>query len=200
MTITQTLQQVIDEIGGNSEMLGSTELADECLTESAKLIANRGGYAIYELECGDYWLSHSCGSTHLVTTDDLADMPSANEQARVVGAVVNLTGNDLDVVFDNGGGITVQARGFVHSYDDPEQAATDVKGILAPDYDPASWEGDAPEWYQGAQADSEIERNGGYRWMTRADIESAIAAGEVDCHGGYAEKKFFAALGVTDTE
>lgn len=194
----QTLQQVIDQIGGASEMLGTTKLAADCLTESAKLIGSRDGYDIYELACGDYFLSHDSGSTHLVTADDLNDL--SIDEARVVGAAVNLTGDDLDVVFDNGGGITVQARGFVHSYDDPKQAANDVKAILATDYDPSQWDGDEPTWYQGISADPEIERNGGYNWMDRGAIQEVIELGELEeCHG-YAMRDFFQALGVVITD
>ncbi len=79
-----TLQDVINQIGGNSEMLG-TPLSADCLTESATRIAERDGYEIYRLACGDYFLSHECGSTHLVTADDLADGETA--EARVVRAV-----------------------------------------------------------------------------------------------------------------
>lgn len=184
----------------------TTIIAESVLAESAKLLGSRAGYDIYELECGDYFLSHNCGSTPsaelisgcLVTTDDLNDL-STNE-ARVVGAVVNLTGDDLDVVFDNGGGITVQARGFVHSYGDPQQAATDVKAILAADYDPSEWEGDEPTFYQGIWADPDIERNGGYNWMDRTAIQEVIENGELDeCHG-YAMRDFFQALGVAITD
>ena len=82
---TKTLQNVIDEIGGASELHGTTALAAECLTESAELVGSRDGYDIYKLECGDYFLSHDDGSTHLVTTDDLAD--NTTEQARVVGSI-----------------------------------------------------------------------------------------------------------------
>jgi len=200
----QTLQQVIDQIGAASEMLGTTTLgrirsfAADCLTGSAKLLGSRAGYDIYELECGDYFLSHNCGSTHLVTADDLNDL--STDDATVVGAAVNLTGDDLDVVFDNGGGITVQARGFVHYYYDPKQAATDVKAILAEDYDPSGWEGDEPTFYQGVSADPEIERNGGYNWMDRTAIQQVINNGELDeCHG-YAMRDFFQALGVEITD
>ena len=192
----KTLKNVIEEIGGASELQGTTELAAECLAESAELVGSRDGYDIYALECGDYFLSHTDASTHLVTADDLADL--STEEARVVGAVVNLTGDDLDVIFDNGGGITVQARGFVHHYSNAQQAAEDVKGILAADYDPAGWEGDEPQFYEGESPDLEIERNGGYQWRTRQDMIDAIAeTGPIDpyaTHMGAAEIDFMVAL------
>ena len=194
----KTLQNVIDEIGGASETHGTTDLAAECLTQTAELIASRGGFDIYALECGDWFLSADDGSTHLVIADDLDDYNS--EAARVVGAVTELTGKMLDVVFDNGGGITVQARGFVHSYDDAKQAAHDVKEILSADYDPAQWEGDEPNFYQGFSADPEIERNGGYKWLGREDITGVIQAGELDDCWGYAMADFFTAIGVTVTD
>ena len=80
------LQTIINEIGGASEMLGATAIAAECLDESAELLGSRGGYDIYMLECGDYFLSHNCGSTHLVTTNDINDLSTA--EATVVGDVL----------------------------------------------------------------------------------------------------------------
>jgi len=196
---TRTLQSVIDEIGGASELHGTTNLAKECQTQTAELIASRGGFDVYALECGDCWfLSANDASTHLVTSDDLDDYNS--EAARVVGAVTELTGDMLDVVFDNGGGITVQARGFVHSYEDAKQAANDVKEILKADYDPTQWEGDEPNCYQGFSADPEIERNGGYTWLGREDITEAIKTGELEDCDGYAMAEFFTALGVKITD
>jgi hypothetical protein len=80
------LGTIINEIGGASEMLGAT-IAAECLNESAELLGSRGGYDIYILACGDYFLSHISGSTHLVTTDDVKDINDlSTEEARVVVA------------------------------------------------------------------------------------------------------------------
>ena len=67
-------------------MLGATKIAAECLDESAELLGSRGGYDIYILECGDYFLSHNSGSTHLVTTRDINDL--STEEARVVGGLL----------------------------------------------------------------------------------------------------------------
>lgn len=82
--MSRKLQTIINEIGGASEMLGTTKIDAECLHEFAELLGSRGGYDIYILECGDYFLSHDSGSTHLVTTDDVNDLSTA--EARVVGA------------------------------------------------------------------------------------------------------------------
>ena len=117
-----------------------------------------------------------------------------------MGAAAELTGDDLDVVFDNGGGITVQARGFVHGYSDAKQAARDVKNILAADYDPTNWEGDEPTCYAGAVADPEIERNNGYRWMSRQEIKTILDKGEISNCWNWAMSEFFCALGVTVTD
>jgi len=67
----KTLQDVIDEIGGASEIHGTTNLAAECLTEGAEFIGSRGGFDVYALEYGDWFLSANDGSTHLVIADDL---------------------------------------------------------------------------------------------------------------------------------
>ena len=93
---------------------------------------------------------------------------SVSMRPESLALLVNLTGDNLDVVFDDGGGITVQARGFVHSYDDPKQAANDVKTILATDYDPSQWDGDQATCYQGISLTRKSSRNG--------DITGWIAA------------------------
>jgi hypothetical protein len=192
METVHTLQDVIDQVGGNSEMLGIANLDPKCLTQPVTLIAQRGGYDIYELGCGDAWvLAHTDGSTHLVTLADIDDQDT--EQSRVVGAVL-LTADDLDVIFDNGGGITVQTRGFVHAYSDPAQAANDVKSILATDYDPTRWDGDEPQCWQGNYPDPEIERSGGYKWIRRDDVLSEMASTDPINVSGYAEREFWAAL------
>jgi hypothetical protein len=98
----------------------------------------------------------------------------------------------FDVIFDNGGGITVQTNGFVHYYDNPAQAAHDVRGLMAPYCNLSDWDGDEPE--SRMEYDYETERNGGYNWRTRSDIEQAIASKEPISVSGYAEQAFLVAL------
>jgi hypothetical protein len=75
-----------------------------------------------------------------------------------------------------------------------------VKSILAADCNPADWEGDQPEYWQGEAADPEMERNGGYIWLDRGDIESAIGESHIDECWGHAMAEFWMALGVTVTD
>ncbi len=97
---------------------------------------------------------------------------------------------DFELIFDNGGGITLQSADYVHWYNDPAQAATDVKAILENNCT-SGWEGHEPESRIEYEYDS--VRNGGYRWMNRADLESAMSASEV-VDSGRAFDEFFAAL------
>jgi len=105
------------------------------------------------------------------------------------------------VIFDNGGGTTLQVgkRGFVHHYDDAAQAAKDVRVLMDTD-DTNDWEGNEPEFRQ--EYNQKTERNGGYLWHDRADVKSTIQKG----HLSYSEVwggnmgDFYKALGVTVEE
>lgn len=72
-----------------------------------------------------------------------------------------------DLVFDNGGGITLQTEGYCHYYTDPAKAADDALELLKGD-DPESWDGDEPACR--VEYDGEVERNGGYRWVPSEDV------------------------------
>ena len=83
---------------------------------------------------------------------------------------------NLEVVFDNGGGITVQCDRFAHWYNDggATQAADDVKALLAGE-SPDKWDGndDAVRIdYTGAQIS-----NGSVKVMSADDLRTEIADG-----------------------
>jgi hypothetical protein len=66
------------------------------------------------------------------------------------------------IIFDNGGGITLQLGDeFAHFYQDAAQAAEDLKSFLE-DPDTSDWEGHEEEAMDCEPTDEEI-RNGGYR-------------------------------------
>ena len=76
------------------------------------------------------------------------------------------------IIFDNGGGITVQLPDFAHWYNDPTQAARDIADYLS-DGTTDGWEGhedDAED--DAAELDPTTEQilNGGYRVYALVDI------------------------------
>lgn len=100
----------------------------------------------------------------------------------------------FSMIFDNGGGTTLQTRNYCHYYDDPKQAAHDVTMILFYSDNPSrDWDGNDPECRM--EYDKDVERNGGYWWMERKAIEDTIKAGVVTPWGNNMSE-FFAALGV----
>jgi hypothetical protein len=103
------------------------------------------------------------------------------------------------VVFDNGGGTTLQVgkRGFVHHYDDPVQAARDVKTLL----DGATttdWDGHEP--LHRIEYNYDVERNGGYHWHDRSHVKQVLARGTLkpgnNGWGSRNVESFYDALGV----
>lgn len=72
------------------------------------------------------------------------------------------------VIFDNGGGITVQLGDWAHWYNDPKQAAEDVSEYVKnPNTD--DWDGHEDDAAELDPSHDDI-RNGGYRiWMVGDD-------------------------------
>lgn len=110
--------------------------------------------------------------------------------------------NNLEVIIDNGGGLTVQCDEFVHAYDGQsneaiaKHAAEDVTALLRGDDDPGDWEGNEPECRIEYTYDD--IRNGGYEVFSEADLRAEIAAtGPLDddtIKGGYMGAAFLVAL------
>lgn len=71
------------------------------------------------------------------------------------------------VIFDNGGGVTVQLLDWAHYYQDAKQAARDVAAWLK-SHNTSDWEGHEPEALACDPTLGEI-RNGGYRVWTVGD-------------------------------
>ena len=98
--------------------------------------------------------------------------------------------NKAQVIFDNGGGITMQFGAWAHHYHDPKQAATDYATYLA-DGNTNGWEG-----HEDAAAELNPEfdeiRNGGYRVCDIGDIEAMLASDEHT--GWYNIDQFISAL------
>ena len=103
---------------------------------------------------------------------------------------------DFDVIFDNGGGTTLQTKehGGVHiHYTDATQAAEDVRSLLDGDTTDG-WEGNEPE--NMIAYDVNEVRNGGYKWFTREEIEEACFTGAY-AYGWHNTRMFFKVLGCT---
>jgi hypothetical protein len=99
----------------------------------------------------------------------------------------------FNVIFDNGGGTTLQTAKFCHCYDSPTQAARDVKTLLDGG-DTSDWDGNEPEGRM--TYDYNTERNGGYLWQNENDVKAIVKAGEVSATYGYNFREFYRALGV----
>lgn len=100
------------------------------------------------------------------------------------------------VIFDNGGGTTLQTAKFVHHYAEGCDCAREVRRLIAGE-NTDGWEGNEPE--ARLTYDYDAERNGGYCWHYRADVLRIFADGELsmrDAWGANCES-FYAALGVT---
>jgi hypothetical protein len=81
---------------------------------------------------------------------------------------------DINVIFDNGGGVTLQLGSWAHWYNAAEmaQAARDLM-VYEASGDTSDWEGHEPE---AAELDPTYDqiRNGGYRvYHTADDIKAA---------------------------
>lgn len=103
---------------------------------------------------------------------------------------------NLEVILDNGGGLTVQCDGYTHAYDDASyeamatHAATDVRALLD-GADPSDWDGNEPE--NRIDYDSNQLRNGGYRILDENDLRQ-IMAGAYPETKGHTELLFVTAL------
>lgn len=99
--------------------------------------------------------------------------------------------HNIEVLFDDGGGITVQTDDFAHSYDDAKQAATDVKLLL---------DGDATSDWDGNDDSCRINwghedlGNGGLKVYDTADLKREIASKDPISVGWHNMDDFLAAL------
>ena len=78
----------------------------------------------------------------------------------------------VNVIFDNGGGVTLQLGDWAHYYQDMAQAATDLKAYKATG-NTDGWDGHEDESAELEPTYDQI-RNGGYRvYHSIADIKAA---------------------------
>lgn len=107
-----------------------------------------------------------------------------------------MTHDSLEVIIDNGGGLTVQCDNFVHAYDGSsneavaKQAADDVAALLRGE-DPSDWDGNEPECRINYTHDQ--IRNGGYEVLDIGDLRVIVEA-DTEVKGGYMGAAFAKAL------
>jgi PAS domain-containing protein len=91
---------------------------------------------------------------------------------------------NLNIVCDDGGGITLVTPGYQHYYDyGSEVLGEDIKAYLI-DQDTSDWSGnDLEEGIDPLIYNPDVERNGGYRWLVADDLYTlARDQGELSWH------------------
>jgi hypothetical protein len=108
---------------------------------------------------GETWMSQ----------DEWKEEHFSGLRSEYINGLVAQYHGDPRLIFDNGGGVTLQLPGFAHHYDDAKQCAEDI----------ASWiDGEDTSGWDGNEEDAvfdptyEQERNGGYRVMSLAYFTS----------------------------
>lgn len=104
----------------------------------------------------------------------------------------------FNLVFDNGGGITLQTEGYCHHYNDGYEVAHCISEIMSGE-NPEYWDGNEPE--HAVTYDAEIERNGGYHWISDAELLEVVGGMDADQRRDYlenisgaSEREFFSTL------
>lgn len=103
---------------------------------------------------------------------------------------------NFDLIFDNGGGITLQTTEFCHHFNGLEKEAAECVSELLDGSWPDGWEGNEPE--HRMEYDHEMERNGGYNWLTSNDVMEVVGGLDkeeredfLESISGAAEQVFF---------
>jgi hypothetical protein len=90
----------------------------------------------------------------------------------------------FELLFDNGGGITLITPDYCHSYDRPDWAAADVVGILD-GANTSNWDGNEPEFRRDQHPEDDV--------MT-GSMARAIRAGNPWTRRGHAWNQFCTVL------
>ncbi len=90
----------------------------------------------------------------------------------------------FELLFDNGGGITLITANYCHSYDRPDWAAADVVGILD-GANTSNWDGNEPEFRRDQHPEDDV--------MT-GSMARAIRAGNPWTRRGHAWNQFCTVL------
>ena len=95
---------------------------------------------------------------------------------------------NVKVIFDNGGGITLQLGNYGHYYDDAENAVNDYIEFLK-NQDTSDWEGNDQEALE-LNSNWEDVQNGGYTIMDFEDIKNAIKDEDIENYWGHNVEEF----------
>jgi len=81
---------------------------------------------------------------------------------------------NFEIIFDNGGGITLQTREYVHYFGAMGGAseAAQCVSMLLDGVNTAEWEGNEPE--SRVEYDADVARNGGYKWIEQDYVIAAL--------------------------
>lgn len=138
-------------------------------------------YADSGYDCADYGWTYSPAwgmADGLIDTGSAKETHLAEEEVR-----------DFELLFDNGGGITLITPDYCHFYDRPDWAAESVVALLN-GADPSDWDGNEPEFRRDRHAEDDV--------MT-ADMAQAIYAERGEWpERGAAWNQFCAALTVPE--
>lgn len=95
---------------------------------------------------------------------------------------------NFELLFDNGGGITLITPDYCRAYDNPQHAAYDTAALLD-GADPQEWDGNQPEFRRERHSEDDV--------MT-ADVAQAIREGGPWTRRGHAWNEFCRVLVLTN--
>ncbi|BEH13260.1 hypothetical protein [Marinobacter shengliensis] len=105
----------------------------------------------------------------------------------------------FSLIFDNGGGVTLQTDTFAHHFEGRAQDAAACAVELMSGCDPSDWDGNEPE--ARITYGIECERNGGYHWVSDWDVLAVLESVPLDGRAdwieninGACERDFFVCL------
>lgn len=110
---------------------------------------------------------------------DEANRDVADLREEFINALKELDETNERVIFDNGGGVTLQLKGWACYYQNAANAARDVAAWIEA-HDTSDWEGHENEALAVDPTNEEI-RNGGYRVVEIADLPGALT--DPTCEG-----------------
>ena len=171
-------KKIVQSAPDPCDYMSPSALAREIAKENANLIyctvvhsgywtnGDGSGHAQYQHEDYFDWQGVYKGPDESGIEPTFADAPKEEDEEEV----------EPRVIFDNGGGITIQLPGFAHFYTGSciDQAAQDWYEYLKSGTT-VGWDGNEEEAAELAPTYDEI-RNGGYRVMDRKEISDAVEA------------------------
>lgn len=144
--------------------------------ESKDAVADELFGELFRQWADDVWASSNIDEADETEAEWKSGYMAQMREELISGLVAQYHGEPR-LIFDNGGGITLQLPGFAHYYDDAEQCAEDIKAWVE-DGDTDGWDGNEEESVFEPTTD-EIS-NGGYHVVSLSDF---MQPGKSDLHG-----------------